>query len=301
LQLDDPRHIEAERPTIRAHVATATERLRMAGLSSRDAAFDAELLARTVLEWDRAAMLTRAHEQPPTDFSARYDALIARREQHEPAAQVLGHREFWGREFEVTRDVLVPRPETELIVETAVRLFQDGAAPPRPFRVVDVGTGSGCLAVSLALEWPLAEIVATDVSEAALRVASRNAAHHGVENRIRFVRTSVLKGLTPGFDLIVTNPPYVRSGDRPALSPEVRDYEPAEALFGGADGLDVIRTLLDEAPAALASNGRVLMEFGAGQDEAIVRLVHDRPPLRLEDIRPDLCGIPRMAVISRRE
>jgi len=208
---------------------------------------------------------------------------------------VIGTREFWGRDFEVTRDVLVPRPETELIVEAALALYPASA----PIRLADVGTGSGCLAVSIALEWPLADITATDVSEAALRVAARNAARHAVDARIRFVHTSILGGIPPGFDLIVANPPYVRSGDRPGLSREVRDYEPAEALFGGPDGLDVIRTLLDESAGALVPGGRLLMEFGSGQDDVAAELVRQRPLLRLDDILLDLSGIPRTAVISR--
>jgi release factor glutamine methyltransferase len=281
--------------TIASHIRAAAARLRDAGLGDRDAAFDADLLARALLGWERSDILVRAHEPAPPDFAERYAELVARRERREPTAQVIGTREFWGRDFEVTRDVLVPRPETELIVEAALALYPAGT----PIRLADVGTGSGCLAVSLALERPLADVTATDVSEAALRIAVRNAARHGVEARIRFVHTSILRGVVPGFDLIVANPPYVRSGDRPALSREVRDYEPAEALFGGPDGLDVIRTLLDDAAEALVPGGRLLMEFGSGQDDVAAELVGQRPLLRLDDVLQDLSGIPRTAVISR--
>jgi release factor glutamine methyltransferase len=282
--------------TIADRIRTATARLCDAGLGPRDAAFDAELLARWVLGWDRAELLTRADQPPSADFTARYDALITRRARREPIAQVVGHREFWGRDFEVTRDVLVPRPETELIVETALELYVGST----PHRIVDVGTGSGCLAVSLALEWPAAHVLATDVSHAALRVAARNAARHAAADRVHLVRADLLAGLAPGFDVIVSNPPYVRSGDRRALSPEVRDYEPPEALFGGADGLDIVRALLDQAGAALESKGRLLMEFGAGQDDRVTALVAECPRLELETIRCDLQGIPRVAVLSRR-
>ena len=289
-----PAHASSD--TIRAHIEAAAARLRTAGLPPNDAAFDADLLARSVLRWDRADLVARAHEPPPPGFAVEYDALVARRADREPAAQVIGRREFWARDFEVTRDVLVPRPETELIVEAALDLHR--TTPPR--RVVDVGTGSGCLAVTLALEWPDADMTATDISEAALHVAARNAARHGVDGRIRFVRTSVLAGLPSGFDLIVANPPYVRSGDRPALSREVRDYEPAEALFGGEDGLDVVRTLLDQSADALGPGGHLLMEFGAGQDDQVTSLVEARPRLNLDRILADLSGIPRTAVVSRR-
>lgn len=282
--------------TLRDHLAAASERLRRAGISARDAAFDAELLARAVLGWDRAAVLARANEPPPAGFAPRYDGLIARRERREPAAQVLGQREFWGRDFEVTRDVLVPRPETELIVETALALYADS----RPTRVVDVGTGTGCLAITLALEWPELGILATDVSAAALAVARRNARRHGVAPRVHFVRTSVLSSLAPGIDLVVANPPYVRSGDRPALGIEVREYEPAEALFGGADGLDIVRALLDQACERLRPGGRLLMEFGSGQDDAVSDLVRARPALHLDEVRLDFAGIPRMVIVSKR-
>jgi len=281
--------------TIGARIRAATIRLQDAGLQGREAAFDAELLARCVLGWSRAKLLAHGDEPTSEEFTARFEALIARRERREPAAQVLGRREFWGRDFEVTRDVLVPRPETELIVEAALDLYPG----PPPSRVVDVGTGTGCLAVSLALEWPGVDVIATDVSEAALRVAADNAARHGAAGRVHLVRADLLTGLAPGFDLVVSNPPYVRSGDRPALSPEVREYEPPVALFGGADGLDVVRALLAEAAAAVRPRGHLLMEFGAGQDDDVAALVARQPMLRLEEIRCDLRGIPRMAVISR--
>lgn len=281
---------------LRLYLSEAAARLRQAGLTPRDAAFDAEFLARAVLGWDRATMLARVDEPPPGEFAEHYERLVARRERREPAAQVIGYREFWGRDFQVTRDVLVPRPETELIVETALAL-QSGATPAR---VVDVGTGTGCLAISLALEWPGSSIVATDVSEAALHVARSNAERHGVARQVHFVRASVLTALAPGFDLIVANPPYVRSGDRSALGPEVRDYEPAEALFGGEDGLEIVRALLDQAADRLAPRGRLLMEFGAGQDDRVVELVRERRRLILDEVRNDFAGIPRMAVVSRR-
>ena len=281
---------------LRLYLSEAAWRLRQAGLTARDASFDAEFLARAVLGWDRATVLARADEPPPGEFAARYEQLVARRERREPAAQVIGYREFWGRDFLVTRDVLIPRPETELIVETALALHSRAT----PARVVDVGTGTGCLAISLAAEWPGASIVATDVSEAALYVARSNAERHGVARQVHFVRASVLSALAPGFDLIVANPPYVRNGDRNALGPEVRDYEPAEALFGGEDGLEIVRALLDQTAERLAPRGRLLMEFGAGQDDRVVELVAERRPLILDEVRNDLSGIPRMAVVSRR-
>jgi release factor glutamine methyltransferase len=281
--------------SLQSLLQSAAARLERAGLSSTDALFDAGLLARAVLGWDRATLLTRAPSAAPPGFADAYEALVARRERREPAAQVLGFREFWGRAFEVTRDVLVPRQETEVIVEAALPFVMDFLTRGTP-RIADVGTGSGCLAVTLALETHL-PVVATDISGAALAVARRNA-HRLDAGGVSFVRTSLLDGLAPGFDVIVSNPPYVRETDRRALSPEVREYEPAAALFGGADGLQVVRALLDVIPRQLAPGGRLFMEFGAGQDDRVQSLIEARPALRLEEVRNDLQGIPRMVIIQ---
>jgi release factor glutamine methyltransferase len=277
-----------------AAIGAAAARLERAGLPGRDAAFDARLLARAVLDWDAATLLARASEPPPPGFLPRYDELIARRERREPAAQVVGFREFWGRPFEVTRDVLVPRPETELIVESVLP-FLAGRVTSSGARIVDVGTGSGCVAITLALE-ARRPVIATDISAAALRVAARNTARLHAD--VALVRTNLLEGFCSGFDIITANLPYVRSGDRRALSPEVREYEPAEALFGGADGLDLVRALLDCTPDYLARDGRLFLECGAGQDDRVAALVAERRALTLHDVRADLQGIPRMAIVG---
>jgi release factor glutamine methyltransferase len=295
--------------TLHDRVAAARSRLAAAGLPADTAAFDAEALARIALGWSRAEYLARRSDPSPPGFAAAYDALVARRERREPVAQIAGVREFWMRDFEVTRDVLTPRPETELIVEEA--LANREAAPgkghrvgpvdgtlARRLRVVDVGTGSGCLAVTLALEMPEADVLAVDISERALVIARRNADRLGAGDRVRFVRTSLLEGLAPGIDLIVSNPPYVPDGHRQALSSEVRDYEPREAVLGGPDGLDVIRHLLAQASERLARGGRLLMEFGAGQDDGVCALIAGTAGVVLHSIRQDLQGIPRMAVVG---
>lgn len=282
---------------ILAHVAAGRERLLRAGLSSGTADIDAEILAREVLAWDRAQFLARRHERAPEGFAERFAALLGRRELREPVSQILGRREFWGRSFVVTRDVLTPRPETELIVETALTLHPP--ANTGALRVVDVGTGSGCLAVTLACEWPDASIVATDVSMPALRVAASNAERHGVSARIRFVRTDLVNGVADRFDLIVSNPPYVPSNARDGLPRDVRDYEPAVALFGGNDGFVVIERLLDQAADALRPGGHLVMEFGAGLDDRLSEVVSRRPRLRLEAIHEDIQRIPRVASIAR--
>jgi release factor glutamine methyltransferase len=297
--------------TLHDHVAAARARLAAAGLPADSAAFDAEALARIALGWSRAEYLARRSDPPPPGFAAAYDGLVARRERREPVAQIAGVREFWTRDFEVSRDVLTPRPETELIIEEALanreaaspgprrhRVRTDDWTAARRLRVVDVGTGSGCLAVTLALEMPEADVLAVDISERALVIARRNANRLGAGNRVRFVRTSLLEGLAPGIDLIVSNPPYVPDGHRQALSSEVRDYEPREAVLGGPDGLDVIRHLLAQASERLAPGGRLLMEFGAGQDDGVRALIAGTAGVVLHSIRQDLQGIPRMAVVG---
>ena len=293
--------------TLQEHVHRGRLRLEQAGVDANEAGLDAELLAREVLGWDLAAVLARSHEPAPDGFPARYDALISRRERREPISYILGRREFWGLDFEVGPGVLTPRPETEFVVEEAIERFAGarhakvGADAPlvsaHPSRVADVGTGSGCLAISLALEFRAARLVATDISTAALDVARRNATRHRVGDRIELSRTSLLTGVAGPFDLIVSNPPYVASGDIADLPPEVRDYEPREALDGGTDGLDVIRTLLAEAGSRLVSGGWLVFEFGFGQEEGVKDAVARVPRLRLDRVRADLQGIPRTAVV----
>ena len=238
---------------------------------------------------------------------------MARRVRREPVAQIAGYREFWNRDFEVSRDVLTPRPETELIVEEALAIHASARASAaaevrtpaarsaaRPWRLVDVGTGSGCLAVTLALELSGVDVLATEISPRALAVARRNAIRLGAGAQVRFVCTSLLEGVAPGIDLIVSNPPYVPDRYRSGLSSEVRDYEPAEAVFGGRDGFDLIRALLQQSAARLTPGGQLLMEFGAGQDDEIRALVGKYPQLAVHTIRDDLQGIPRLAAIRRR-
>jgi release factor glutamine methyltransferase len=280
--------------TVAARLADARARLEAAGISPADAAFDAEMLVRHALGWDRAALLARSREPEPPDFPARLDVLIGRRIEREPVAQIVGVREFWGRDFEVTREVLVPRPETEIVIEEALQFARE-----QPCRtVVDVGTGSGCLAVTIACELPDVRLVATDLSQAALDVAARNARRHGVEHRIRLACADVLDAVDEPVDLIVSNPPYVPSGDAHGMQPEVVRYEPHLALFAGPTGLEVIRRLFVQAADLLASDGRLVVEFGFGQADA-VRALAVAAGWTVVRIREDLQRIPRTIVCSR--
>ena len=281
--------------TIHDLVQGARDRFMNAGISATLATLDAEVLARQVLGWDRARFLTDRNAAASSMFLLRYEPLVARRERREPVSYILGTREFWGLPFEVGPDVLIPRPETEFIVEEALALVEKDSAP----FIVDVGTGSGCIAIALARELPGARVIATDLSTHALDVARRNAERHGVSSQITFVETSFLEGVDAGADLVVSNPPYVPSLSEQGLTPEVRDYEPAVALFAGEDGLDGLRNVLEGAAAKLSPGGWLVMEFGCGQDDCVAGLVTGVKGLDLVKIRHDLQDIPRTLVCRR--
>lgn len=282
-------------PLVHERLADARRALVGAGIDPDEAAIDAEVLARHALGWDRSQLLTRSRDSVPPGLEPAFGRLLARRTAREPVAYIVGHREFWGREFEVTPAVLVPRPETEIIIEEALDEVRGGAAC---HAIVDVGTGSGCLAVTLALEFPDARVRATDVSAAALTVARHNAARHGVADRVTFVECDLLDAIDAPADSIISNPPYVPAADEGELQPEVARYEPHAALFGGPDGFDIMRRLFATAPSRLADGGRLVVEFGFGQDAGI-RALAAAAGWRVVRIRPDLQGIPRTAVLRR--
>jgi release factor glutamine methyltransferase len=286
--------------SIRARVATARERLRDAGIGAGESELDARLLAQQVLQWSTERYLSDAGDAEPETFARAYDALVARRERREPLAYIVGHREFWGLEFDVNPDVLIPRPATELIVEALLELFPDRDAP---LTIGDICTGCGCVAVAVARERPQATVVASDISAAAIEVALGNAVRHGVARRIVFGIGDLLHGLdaiTGPFDAILANPPYVVDQARPALQPEVRDFEPSVALFGGRDGLELISRLVAGAPARLRPGGYLVFEFGLGQDLEIEALIGQSADLTLVGVRRDLQGISRTVIARRR-
>jgi release factor glutamine methyltransferase len=289
---------------IHARIREAQQRLVACGIAEPEAAIDAELLARHLLGWSREQMVTRWLDPAPAagvpaNFDRRYRALVERRLAREPVAYIIGHREFWGLEFEVTRDVLIPRPETELIVEEALALVRGAGGMQDAITIVDVGTGSGCLAVALAHELPQARVIAIDVSTAALRVAKRNADRHGVSSRIAWHAGSVLEPIDRAVDLIVSNPPYVPLGDAPGLPPDVRDYEPPVALFSGGDGLATIRALVAQAADRVKAGGALIFEFGFGQADTVREIITHANAWEIIRLREDLQGIPRTAVLKR--
>jgi release factor glutamine methyltransferase len=274
-------------------IADARQALLRAGLTVEDARLDAEVLARHALGWDRARLVADGRDPMPADVDREYSALIERRATREPVAFIIGRREFWGLDFDVSPDVLIPRPETELIVEAACdRLSRRDAVRT----IVDVGTGSGCLAIALAREFPDARVLAIDISAAALGVATRNAERHGVDRRVTFVRGDLLESVQGPVDLVVANPPYVPSGVE--LSPDIVRFEPAIALYSGSDGLTLVKRLVSSVRPRLADGGLFVVEFGLGQDDEVDTLARDAGWQEIE-IREDLQGIPRVAVMTK--
>jgi release factor glutamine methyltransferase len=285
--------------TIRVLLAEAESSL-LGGPHAERARRDAETLLLHVLKKDapdtNLAWLI-AHDYETLQANAKADFLgwVERRRAGEPIQYITGEAEFYGLSFKVNREMLIPRPETELLVEKAIELSRGFEQQ----RIVDVGTGSGAIAVALASNLPDAHIHATDVSASALRVAQANAKRHGVEARVIF-RVGDLLAPVAGklFDLIVSNPPYVPEDDRDSLSVEVRDYEPAQALFAGADGLTIYRRLIPAAFAALFHERYLALEIGFGQQPAVEALLASAGFTGIEFTK-DLQGIPRVAVARR--
>ena len=287
-------------PLLHDLLAEAAAHLVRAGLTRADAAIDVEVLARHVLDWDRATLLVRRPATAPAGLREALEPLIARRAARTPVAYLTGHREFWGLDFEVSEAVLVPRPETELLVEEAIARVPDVSPYGAP-RVIDVGTGSGCVAVALAATDADVRVTAIDRSRDALRLADRNARRHCLRSRIALVAGDLLSMFLPGrpcVDVIVSNPPYVPDGS-PEVAPDVRLHEPPLALYGGADGLDVIRRLVLQAAGLVGAGGTLLFEFGAGQQPGIITLVESHGLWRIDALRADLAGLSRVACLSR--
>jgi release factor glutamine methyltransferase len=281
-------------PTFSSYVVGGAVRLHLG--SHRDRARrDAETLLVHLLGKNRAWMLAHFDDELGYECAEQYIAMLERRFAGEPIQYILGETEFYRLPFRVTPDVLIPRPETEHVVEEVAALAQLFSGP----RIVDVGTGSGAIAVALAHELPEAVVTATDVSAAALSVARENAARNGVVERIRFVEGDLLEPVAgEQFDIVVSNPPYVPETERESLAVEVRDYEPGQALFAGAAGLDVYRRLIPQAFAALAPCGYLVLEIGHGQEPPVGALLGEAGFEEIE-FAADLQGIPRVACAQR--
>src|SRR2546422_5089706 len=269
--------------------------LRKAGVP--EARREAGSLLAYVLGRDRTFILSHADDPISEEQLKMFCGTLDWRAAGKPLQYITGHQEFFGLDFEVTHDVLIPRPETELLVEKALELASTEAA----LVICDVGTGSGCIAITLLHELPHARGMAIDVSLEAIEVAKRNASTHSVSERLEFVVSDCFAGLnkrSPVFDLVVSNPPYVSAHDLEGLQREVRDYEPHLALQAGADGLTIIRRLLVDAGAYLKSGGHFLFEIGLNQHQAVEQLV-DPGLWKLLDIYSDLQGIPRTVALEK--
>lgn len=265
-------------------------RLAQAGIESAEA--DARLLIAHALDIERATVMTHGERLLSDRELAAVDALAVRRLRSEPVARIVGAREFWSLSLALTPDVLVPRPDTETVVEAALDSIRREATQLESLRLLDIGTGSGALLLALLSELPNATGTGTDISAAALNVARANAARHALETRCSFVACDIAAGVQGRFDLIVSNPPYVVRGDLPTLDAEVRDYDPALALDGGEDGLDYYRAIAVDARRLLADGARLIVELGAGQEPA-VRSIFADAGLAPGAAYKDLAGIPR--------
>jgi release factor glutamine methyltransferase len=290
-----------------SHDVRATLAHGLAGLEAAhvpSAPLAAELLLLHLLQRDRAWLYAHPEHTLSTGELAQYDDLLKRRAEGVPVQYLTGRQEFWGLPFEVNPSVLIPRPETEHLIEVALERL--GHRRNASLCVADVGTGSGCIAVALAREFPQAQITATDISPAALDVASRNAARHGVQDRISMVETNLLQSClaineapAPPFDLIVSNPPYIGRADEPSLQHEVVEHEPHRALFAGERGLDIYPQLIAQAARLLRPGGLFVVELGYGLAEPVGALVTGHPVWTRVNITNDLAGIPRVLAAER--
>jgi release factor glutamine methyltransferase len=275
--------------------ATAGEALQSArerlAASSQNPRRDAELLLASVLGTNAVALFAHPERVLSAEEGKQFESFVTRRTASEPIQYILGEQEFYGLPFTVTPDVLIPRPETEHLVEAVLQRVD----PQASANILDVGTGSGAIAVALAYNLPNAQITATDLSPAALAVAQRNAQRHGVTGRMAFRQSDLLQEFNrPCFDVIVSNPPYI--ADREVLEPQVANYEPHSALYSGPTGREIYERLIPQARAALNPNGWLVLEIGYGQGGKIRELLNTWSDVYFID---DLQGIPRVAIARR--
>lgn len=280
-------------------IIKATDKLSASGIAA--ARLDAELLLSHVLQKDRTWVFTHAHDGLDAGSDKQFQQLVLRRSRREPLQYILGGQEFRGLEFKVTPEVLVPRPETELVVESAITFLK---SIPHP-AIIDLCTGSGCIAVSLTKEIETARVFATDLSDRALIVARENARNHGVTERIRFFEGDLFSPLKEldlrgRIDVITANPPYIQSADLPELQPEVRDYEPHVALIAGPEGTEIHERIITEAFAFLKKGGALIMEMGIGQSATLIAMAEAAGEYGKPETRKDLAGIDRVIIIQKK-
>lgn len=266
-------------------------RFKSAGVESAE--LDARLLLGATLDLDLTGMITQAARVLTADEAIRLDGFAHRRLAGEPVARILGTKEFWGLSLKLSSATLVPRPDTETVVELALEMLRADGALDRPLRIADLGTGTGAILLALLSELPGATGIGTDLSAEALQTAKDNAAHLGLSGRAAFIRCDYASALTGPFDLIVSNPPYIPSADIAGLEPEVRDHDPHLALDGGADGYTAYRVLIAQAAPLLAPGAALVVEAGQGQAARIEALMTDAGVVPSGPPRLDLSGISR--------
>ena len=274
-------------------VRQAAKRLAGAGIES--AYLDSRVLMEHVLQLDTAGLIAKSHETLSTDENHDFDVMLERRLAREPIALILGHKEFWGLSFEVSPDTLVPRPDSETLIEAAVDALGD-RAQSQSLRILDLGTGTGCLLLSLLHELPSATGVGCDISQPAVTLATRNARRLGLSERSEFVESDWTATIDGTFDLVISNPPYIAECEVAELSLDVSQYEPERALVGGKDGLDAYRVLAKNLPQMLNSDAIVVLEVGHGQAEFVQNLVFSGEEMRFLASVSDLAGIQRCVV-----
>ena len=283
--------------TVETARRTLTARFKSAAIDSAE--LDARLLVGTALGLDLTGMITGAHRRLTLDETNRLDEFARRRLAGEPVARILGFKEFWGLPLKLSAATLVPRPDTETVVELALEILRADNAANRPLRIADLGTGSGAILLALLSELPAARGCGTDISADALETAGNNAARLGLANRATFVACDYASGLSGTFDLIVSNPPYIRSADIEHLARDVREHDPRAALDGGADGLDAYRALVPQAAGFLAPGAVLVVEAGQGQSGEIEALMTASGLITAYPPKADLAGIKR-AVAGRK-
>jgi release factor glutamine methyltransferase len=280
-------------------IIKAADKLSASGIVT--ARLDAELLLSHVLQKDRTWVFTHAHDGLDAGSDKQFQQLILRRSRREPLQYIIGRQEFWGLEFKVTPDVLIPRPETELVVESALGSLKNLKSPT----IIDLCTGSGCIAVCLAKELSSARIFAADRSEQALAVARENARTHGVTGLIRFLEGDLFEPIEEldvqeQVDIVTANPPYIETRDLPALQPEVRDYEPEIALIAGPEGTEFHQRIISETRRFLKKNGTLIMEMGIGQTQTLIAMADATGAYAGPEIKKDLAGIDRAIILHKK-
>lgn len=278
--------------SVGAFLCRAGQHLRAAAIENPR--LEARLLLGEAMGREPAALLGMARAPVPPAAAGRFAAMLRRRLTREPMAFILGHQGFWSLDLAVSPDTLIPRADSEAVVEAALAAMPAGA-----HRVLDLGTGTGCLLLAVLSEWPLAFGVGVDLSPGAAALAARNAARNRLADRAAFLAGDWAASLRGGFDLVLSNPPYIESGALAALMPEVAQHEPPRALDGGADGLEAYRSLTGALPALLSPQGCAVLELGQGQARPVSTLA-ERAGLAIRNIRTDLSGIERALVLARR-